>query len=135
MKIQQTIKLHNGLYFTEDYGYKDSEGYLYVVNRRTDLIVTGGENVNPLEVEKIISKYPKVREVCVVGIDDEIWGQKIVAVIVPKPKSEFSLQELKVFLKDKLASFKIPKEIFFLNELPKTELGKIKRERVKNMFS
>ncbi len=116
-------------------GYKDSEGYLYVVNRRSDLIVTGGENVNPLEVEKIISKYPKVREVCVVGIDDEIWGQKIVAAIVPKPKSEFSLQELKVFLKDKLASFKIPKEIFFLNELPKTELGKIKRERVKNMFS
>ena len=75
MKISTNKKVREDLYFTGDYGYKDSEGYLYVVNRRSDLIVTGGENVNPVEVEEIISKYPKVNEVCVFGIDDATWGQ------------------------------------------------------------
>jgi len=127
-------KLRNDLYFTGDYGYKDSEGYLYVVNRRSDMIVTGGENVNPVEVEEMVMKFSKVKEVCVLGIDDAAWGQVIIAAIVPRLSNEFTLEELKNFLKDKIASFKIPKEIFFVNELPKTELGKVRRELVKEMF-
>lgn len=126
---QQKIK--NSLYLTGDIGYKDEDGYLYVVNRRSDLIVTGGENVNPVEVENLILGFPKVKEVCVFGIDDEKWGQKIAATIVPNHKHKFDIEELKDFLRNKTAAFKIPKEIFFVDESPKTELGKIKRESVK----
>ena len=127
-------KLVNGVYFTGDIGYKDSEGYIHVVNRRSDLIVTGGENVNPAEVEEMILQFPKVKEVCVFGIDDSKWGQKIAAAIVANSNAKFSGEDLKDFLKDKIASFKIPKKIYFVDEFPKTELGKIKRESLKKLF-
>jgi O-succinylbenzoic acid--CoA ligase len=127
-------KLKNGLYFTGDFGYKDEDGYLYVINRRSDLIVTGGENVNPVEVENIILSFPKVNEVCVFGIDDIKWGQKIVAAIVSESSQKFNLDELKDFLEHKIAPFKIPKEIFFVDELPKTELGKVRLTDVKNLL-
>ncbi|NWF88538.1 MAG: o-succinylbenzoate--CoA ligase [Ignavibacteriaceae bacterium] len=124
-------KLKNDLYFAGDIGFKDEDGYLFVVNRRSDLIVTGGENVNPIEVENLILGFPKVKEVCVFGIDDEKWGQKVAAAIVQMPDQTFEADELKSFLRDKTAAFKIPKEIFFVDELPKTELGKIKRGTVR----
>jgi O-succinylbenzoic acid--CoA ligase len=127
-------KLKNGLYFTGDFGYKDEDGFLYVVNRRSDLIVTGGENVNPVEVENIILSFPKVKEVCVFGIDDVKWGQKIAAAVVKKPDQTFEADELKHFLRDKIAAFKIPKEIFIVDELPKTELGKVRLADVKNLL-
>jgi O-succinylbenzoic acid--CoA ligase len=128
-------KLKNNLYFTGDIGYKDADGFLYVVNRRSNLIVTGGENVNPAEVEAMILNFPKVKEVYVLGIDDAKWGQRITAAIVLKQNQKFEIEELKDFLQDKIASFKIPKEIFFVDELPKTELGKIRRDFVKKIFS
>lgn len=127
-------KLKDGFYFTGDIGFLDDDGYLHVVNRRSDLIVTGGENVNPLEVEDAIQKFPKVKEVCVFGVDDEKWGQKIVAAIVTQTNQKLTLEELKDFLKENIASFKIPKAIHFVDELPKTELGKVKREEVRAMF-
>lgn len=127
-------KLKSGLYFTGDIGYKDQDGYLFILNRRNDLIVTGGENVNPNEVEKIILKFPNVKEVCVFGIDDEKWGQKVAAAIVTNPYQKFELEELKDFMKDKIAAFKIPKEIYFVDELPKTELGKVRPAEIKNLL-
>ena len=127
-------KLKDGFYFTGDIGYQDNDGYLYVVNRRSDLIVTGGENVNPLEVENLILSFPKVKEVCVFGIDDTKWGQRIAAAVVQKPNQKFEADELRNFLRDKTAAFKIPKEIFFVDELPKTELGKVRRDLVKSIF-
>lgn len=127
-------KLRDGFYFTGDIGYLDDDGYLHVVNRRSDLIVTGGENVNPLEVEVGILKFPNVKEVCVFGVDDEKWGHKIAAAIVTRTNQKFEIEELKDFLRDKIASFKIPKVIYFVDELPKTELGKVKREEVRTMF-
>lgn len=127
-------KLKDGLYFTGDIGYKDEDGFLYIVSKRSDLIVTGGENVNPLEVEAVIIQYSKVKEVCVFGLDDTKWGQKVVAAIATKSNAKFSLDELKAFLGNKIASFKIPKEVYFVDELPKTELGKIKRDGVKKLY-
>lgn len=128
-------KMKDDLYLTGDIGYKDEDGYLYVLNRRTDLIVTGGENVNPTQIEEVISKFSKVKEVCVFGIEDEKWGQKIAAAIVAKSNEKFSIESLREFLADKIASFKIPKEIFFVDELPKTELGKVKREAIRKILN
>ncbi|OGU74324.1 MAG: o-succinylbenzoate--CoA ligase [Ignavibacteria bacterium RBG_16_34_14] len=128
-------KIKNGFYYTGDSGHLDNEGYLYVEAKRTDLIISGGENINPFEVENEISSHSKVKEVSVVGIEDKEWGQIVSAAVVLKENKKLTENELKNFLRNKLASFKIPKQIVFINDLPKTELGKIFREEVKKLFN
>ncbi len=127
-------KLKKDLFATGDIGYLDEEGFLFVEAKRSDLIVSGGENIYPAEVEKIILTYNDVKEVCVVGIKDKTWGQVVSAAVVLKKDANLSALELKNFLKDELTVYKIPKKILFADELPKTELGKVIREDVKKLF-
>lgn len=132
---ETSIKLNDGYFYSGDIGYLDEEGFLYIESRRTDLIITGGENVNPLEVEKQILNYPIVEEVCVIGEEDKKWGQCVAAVIVTKGGAELDFEELKEFLTKSLAVFKIPKKIYYTDELPKTSLGKIKRQEVREKYN
>lgn len=125
-------KLKNGFYHSGDLG-RIENGYLFLNTRRSDLIITGGENVNPFEVEKALLKINGIQEACVFGLDDQEWSQKVCAAIVAS--KEMSENEIRDFLKKEISSFKIPKEIFFVEELPKTSLGKIEREKVKFLFS
>lgn len=127
-------KLKNGIYYSGDIGYIDSDGFLFVEARRTDLIVSGGENINSIEVESVIKKFPLIKEVCVFPIIDKKWGQKAAAAIVLEEQGEMEIEKLKIFLKAYLADFKIPKEFYFCNSLPKSSLGKILREKVVEMF-
>lgn len=132
---EETIaKLKNDFYHTGDTGFLDDEGYLFVKAKKNDLIVTGGENVNPVEVENAILSNSKIKDVCVVGVQDEKWGQIVSAAVVLKDNINLSQDELKNYLKKKLASFKIPKRIIFVKDLPKSGLGKIKRLDVKSFF-
>jgi O-succinylbenzoic acid--CoA ligase len=126
-------KLVNGIYFTGDIGYIDEDGFLFVEARRTDLIVTGGENVNPFEVEKQILQHKNVKDCCVLGIEDKTWGHIVAAVIVPENKS-LSEVGIKNFLKEKLAGFKVPKKVLFVENIPKTSLGKVEKEKVIALF-
>ncbi len=128
-------KLKNGFYLTGDIGYLDEEGYLYVEARRTDLIVSGGENINPLEIEKIIMTFEHVKEVCVFPLTDNEWGQIAVAAIVGEENHNLSFNELKNYLKTKIAGYKIPKKFFLIDKLPKTDLGKVLREELIKKFS
>ncbi len=125
-------KVKNGFYYTGDYGYLDKEGYLFVEARRSDLIITGGENVNPLEVEKLLNNISEIKESCVFPVADSEWGQKIAAAIVLNKK--ISKDKIKEVLRNNIASYKIPKLFFFVDELPKTSLDKIKRHEIKEMF-
>lgn len=125
-------KLTGGFYYTGDLGHLDSEGYLYVEARRTDLIISGGENVNPLEVEEAILKHPKVKEACVFAMEDKEWGQTVAAALVKNGALE--MEELTGFLRNSLASYKIPRSIFFTEELPRTSLGKLRRDYIREMF-
>lgn len=127
-------KLSNGVYNTGDVGYLDEDGYLFIEARRTDLIVSGGENVNPIEVEFVIKNFQGVKEVCVVPISDKKWGQKTIAAIVPQPNSKIDIEKLKLNLKEFLADYKIPKEFYIIESLPKSSLGKILRGKVIKMF-
>ncbi len=117
-------KLKNGWYYTGDYGWLDSEGYLHVEARREDLIITGGENVSAYEVEFAIKSHPKIIDSFVFAIKDETWGQMVCAAVVSKQMNE---EEIKNFLKKKIAGYKIPKRFYFVDEIPKSELGKVKR--------
>jgi len=122
--------IRNDWYFTGDHGYVSSDGYLYVVSRRTDLIVSGGENINPYEIEELLREYPGIDDASIVPKSDPIWGEIVVAVVVTNEKS-ITLDTVKDYLSGKIASFKIPKKLYFFDSIPYTETGKINRAEVR----
>ena len=126
-------KLIDEFYHTGDLGFVDDAGYLFIEARRNDLIVTGGENVNPIEVEKALLQLPGIKEACVFAKSSKTWGQIIAAAIVI---AESSVEEktIKEMLKQKLAGYKIPKQFFFVDQLPRTSLGKLERNKIRKMF-
>ncbi len=121
-------KLKDEKFLTDDIGYIDEDGDLFVEARRTDLIISGGENVNPLEVENILDNLPQVKECCVFALEDKEWGQIVAAAVVLD--SRLSIKELTALLKEKIAPYKIPKRFFPIEKIPRSSLGKILREKV-----
>jgi len=119
---------------TGDIGVFDPDGYLYIVDRLKDLIITGGENVYPREVEEVLYTRQEVEGCAVVGIPDKEWGERVTAFITPKPGQKVVPEELKTFLKTRLSPFKVPKEYIILNELPKSPAGKILKRELRKRF-
>jgi o-succinylbenzoate---CoA ligase len=132
-KSETENKLKQASYFTGDLGYIDDFGFLFVTGRKNEMIVTGGKNVNPIEVESVILKYPGIVETAVFPIDDVEWGEIICAAIVTSIKID--TRDLRTFLKKELSSYKVPKKIFVENILPRTSLGKIERSKLKKKYS
>lgn len=124
----------DGWFNTGDYGHINGFGHLFIESRRTDLIITGGENVNPNEVEEAMHRLSTIKEAVVIGLPDEEWGQKITAVVTLKNGKTPLLVEVREQLKDSLTDFKIPKELKIVQELPKTATGKIKRWELVKKF-
>ncbi len=128
-------KYKHNFYFTGDFGFLDSDGNLFVVARRTDLIVSGGENIDPKEIETILNKHPDINESFVFPINDSEWGQVPVALIVLNHVSSLTEKDVFNYLKLKLSSYKKLKKIKFVETIPKTELGKIKIKDAKNLLT
>jgi acyl-CoA synthetase (AMP-forming)/AMP-acid ligase II len=121
--------IRDGWLHTGDMGYIDESGYLFIMDRSKDMIITGGENVYPREIEEVLIKHPAVREVAVIGVPDAKWGEAIKAIVALKPGETAGENDLIAFCKDNIASYKKPKSVDFINELPKNNYGKIlKRE-------
>jgi long-chain acyl-CoA synthetase len=119
-----------------DIGVLDHMGYLYIIDRLKDLIITGGENVYPREVEEILFTRPEVQECAVIGLPDKEYGERVTAFIVPKAEQQLDPAQLKSFLKGKLSPFKVPKEFISVAELPKSSAGKVlKRELKKEVLN
>lgn len=116
-------------FHTGDLGYLDAEGYLYVVDRRSDLIIAGGENIYPAEVEATLLSHPAVAEAGVVGLPDPEWGQRPVAAVVTQ--QTVTVAELIDYCRARLAGYKVPKAIIFLPELPRTAAGKLRRHELR----
>lgn len=117
--------IREGWLFTGDLARVDEEGYIYIVDRKKDLIVTGGYNVYPKEVEDVLFAHPKVMEASVIGVPDPKWGETIRAVVVPKKGELLTEQEILDFCKDRLAGYKKPTSVVFVEELPKSPVGKV----------
>jgi o-succinylbenzoate---CoA ligase len=126
--------LRNGALYTGDIGYLDDDGNLFLVQRRSDLIISGGENVYPAEVENILRAHPAVREVTVVGINHPEWGQQVVAAVIPSPNQTLTADELTAFARNHIAGYKLPRQILFVDTLPQTASGKIQRAAVRDLF-
>jgi len=113
---------------TRDMGWIDEDGYLYVAGRQDDMIIRGGENIAPAEVEAVLQSHPSVEEAAVVGVPDVEWGQRVVAFVVLRPGASLSPEALTDFCRERLASFKKPEVVRFVAELPKNPMGKILRK-------
>jgi O-succinylbenzoic acid--CoA ligase len=122
--------LRNGWLHTGDIGYLDEEGYLYVLDRRDDLIVSGGENVYPAEIEAVLEAHTAVLEAGVFGVEDERWGRVPVAVVVLREPSSVTAEDLLAFCRERLARYKLPKRIEFARGLPRNAAGKLLRREL-----
>jgi long-chain acyl-CoA synthetase len=119
---------------TGDIGTCDARGYIYIVDRLKDLIITGGENVFPREVEEALYTIPEVEECAVIGLPDREWGERVAAFIVAKPGQTVSPDSVKAYLKTRLSPFKVPKEYIITTEFPKSQAGKILKREVKREY-
>ncbi|SMC17046.1 feruloyl-CoA synthase [Desulfacinum hydrothermale DSM 13146] len=125
---------HDGWYRTGDMARIDEDGYLTIVDRLKDMIVTGGENVYSKEVEDVLAEHPHVAQVAVIGTPHPHWGETVTAVVVPAPGTEPSAEALNRFLQDRLAKYKIPRIYHFVDALPHTPTGKVMKFRLREMF-
>lgn len=124
---------HNGWLYTGDLAKRDEDGCYYIVGRKKDMIITGGENVYPLEVERHLLSHPDVNEVAIIGFPHEKWGEMVTAFVSIKSNKALSERDVIDYCCPKLAKYKIPKKVVFLAELPKTPVGKIDKKRLKEM--
>jgi acyl-CoA synthetase (AMP-forming)/AMP-acid ligase II len=123
-----------GWYHTSDVGYLDDDGYLYITDRKADMIISGGENVYPAEVENVIYQHSAVFECSVVSAPNDKWGEVVQAVVVLKPGAKATEEEIIEHCKKMLAGYKCPKAVAFWDSIPKTIVGKIIKKDIKAKF-
>ena len=130
----KTARAWDGEAFTVgDLGHLDADGFLYLSGRRGDLVITGGVNVYPAEVERALLAHPAVSEGAVFGVPDERWGQAVTAAVIPRRGSQVDPEEILAFLRHRLAGFQTPKAVWVLDDLPRTASGKVIRQRLATM--
>ncbi|CAM4334613.1 acyl-CoA ligase FadD12 [Mycobacterium basiliense] len=130
-----TKDFHDGFMSSGDVGYLDHAGRLFVVGRDDEMIVSGGENVYPIEVEKTLAGHPGVAEASVIGVDDQQYGQRLAAFVVLEPGGSATSETLKQHVRDNLANYKVPREITILDQLPRGSTGKILRAELHSMVN
>jgi long-chain acyl-CoA synthetase len=121
------------LLFTGDLGYLDEDGYLFIVDRKKDLIKTSGFQVWPREIEEVISSHPAVLEVGVAGMPDKMKGESVKAWIVLRPNTTLDPAELKAWCRERLAPYKVPSHFEFVSDLPKSQVGKVLRRLLRQV--
>ncbi len=121
----------DGWYRTGDGGRLDAEGYLYLTDRIKDMIVTGGENVYPVEVEAILREHPAVADCAVFGLPDAEWGERVCAAVELRPEAGFDAAAIIAFVKEQIAGYKTPRQVDRVDALPRTASGKIQRGKLR----
>jgi fatty-acyl-CoA synthase len=132
-KTAQTQR--NGWHHTGDLGRMDEEGYLFFVDRLKDMIKTGGENVASADVEVALFRHPKISDVSIIGLPDEVWGEAITAVVVPAPGESIDEEEVIAWSKENMARYKVPKRVVVVDELPRNPSGKVLKRELRTKYS
>jgi len=133
-KPEETEKvLKDGWFFSGDIGKFDEDGYLSIVDRKKDMIIAGGYNIYPVELDNILFDHPKILEACTIGVPDEYRGETVKAFIVPKKGEQLTKEEVISYCKKNMAAYKVPKQFEFVEELPKSAVGKILRRELRDM--
>ena len=126
--------LKNGWLHTGDLGYQDPDGYFFISGRKKEMIIRGGENIYPKEIEEVLYKHPGVMDAAVVGLPDKVWGEEVGAFIVPKAGSTMTEPEMIKYCKERIAKYKCPRRVFFWEALPKTATGKIQKRKILDQY-
>jgi len=127
--------LRDGWFHSGDMGHWDADGFLFVDGRRNEMIISGGENIYPAEIENVLIECDAIAEAAVVGRSDERWGEAVIAVVVPKAGMSLSRDEVLSLFEGRIARYKHPKDVVFIGEMPKTALGKVRKEDVRKLAS
>jgi len=123
-----------GWYKTGDMGIYDEEGYLFIVDRKKDMIISGGENIYCPEVESILTSHPKIAEASAIGYPDDLWGEVVRAIVVKKAGQDLTEQEVIEYCTTKMAKYKVPKSVVFLNALPVNAAGKVLKRVLREQY-
>lgn len=135
-KLEETQKaLKDGWLYTGDLATVDDDGFITLVDRKKDMIISGGENVYSTEVEQALYKHPDVLEAAVIGVPHEVWGETVAAVVVPKEGRHIDLEELQAFCRKLLAGYKIPRIIYEIDSLPRNASGKVLKYQLRENFN
>jgi long-chain acyl-CoA synthetase len=135
-KPEETAKtVIDGWLYTGDIGHFDQDGYLTIVDRMKDMVIASGYNVFPVEIDNILFDHPKILEACSFGVKDEYRGETMKAFVVAKPGETLTADEVVKYCKEKLAPYKVPREIIFVDQLPKSAVGKILRREAREMYT
>ncbi|MFC4766656.1 fatty acid--CoA ligase [Effusibacillus consociatus] len=126
--------LRDGWYWSGDMAVMDEDRFVYIVDRKKDMIITGGENVYSVEVENVIYQHPAVLEAAVIGVPDETWGEAVKAIVVPKSGQELTAEDLIAHCRSQLANYKVPKSVDFADALPKSGAGKILKRTLRDQY-
>ncbi len=126
---------HGGWFHTGDLGVLDEDGYLYLKDRKKDMIISGGENIYPAEVESVLIDHPSVADAAVIGLPDERWGEVVVAVVVKAEGAELSPQDVIDFANGRLARYKLPRTVVFSDLLPRNPAGKVLKRELREQFA
>jgi len=127
------LAIRDGWLYTGDLGYFDEDGFLFIADRKKDLIISGGVNIYPREIEEVLFHHPGVAEAAVVGVPDEVWGQSVKAFVVKKDHYDLTEEDIIAYCKERFASYKKPKVVQFVHSLPKTASGKVMKEELKRL--
>jgi acyl-CoA synthetase (AMP-forming)/AMP-acid ligase II len=126
--------IREGWFHTGDAGTEDDDGFFYIKDRIKDMIVSGGENIYPAELESVLAGHPGVADIAVIGVPDDQWGETVKAIVVKKPGSELGAEALIDWSRDKLAGFKRPRSVDFVEAIPRNPSGKILKKDLRKPY-
>jgi len=130
-----SVAFRNGWFHTGDVGYRDADGFYYIVDRKSDMIIRGGENIYPREIDEVLYQHPAIAAAAAIGVPDPLYGEEVAAFIVLKPGTETTEEEIIAFCSARLADYKCPKTVRFVEEIPKGPTGKLLKRELVNKFA
>src|SRR6266446_2228833 len=130
-----SVAFRNGWFHTGDVGYRDADGFYYIVDRKSDMIIRGGENIYPREIDEVLYQHPAIAAAAAIGVPDPLYGEEVAAFIVLKPGTEVTEEEIIAFCRARLADYKCPKTVRFVEEIPKGPTGKLLKRELVSKFA